>query len=51
VAGGRVVGTWQVAEGSVRVQLFAEAPRLDDDAIRAEAAHLNPGAPVKITRR
>jgi hypothetical protein len=50
VHGGRVVGTWEAADGAVRVRLFPEAPPLDVAVLEAEAAHLNPGLPVEVTR-
>jgi DNA glycosylase AlkZ-like len=46
---GRVVGTWEVADGAVRVALFEAGP-IDERAVRAEAGHLNPGLPVDISR-
>jgi hypothetical protein len=47
---GRIGGTWEVADGLVRVALFAETPPIDDSALLAEAAHLNPGVPVEVRR-
>jgi hypothetical protein len=47
---GRVGGTWELSDGLVRVALFAEAPSVDENALLTEAAHLNPGVPVEITR-
>ena len=50
VRSGRVVGTWEVADGAVRVAIFSEEEPVDAGAIRAEAAHLNPGLPVAVAR-
>jgi len=50
LVGGRIGGTWEVSDGAVRLELFAEAPPVDEGALVAEAAHLNPGVPVEIRR-
>ena len=50
VHAGRVVGTWEAADGVVRVQLFPEAPPLDPADLAREAAALNPGLPVEVIR-
>jgi DNA glycosylase AlkZ-like len=50
VHAGRVVGTWEAADGAVRVRLFPEAPPLDAAELTREAAVLNPGLPVEVTR-
>ena len=50
VHGGAIVGTWEAADAAVRVRLFPEAPPLDAAVLEAEAAHLNPGLPVEVTR-
>jgi hypothetical protein len=50
VHAGRVVGTWEAADGAVRVRLFAEAPPIDPAALEVEANHLNPGLPVEVSR-
>src|SRR4051794_11222691 len=50
LVGGRVAGTWEARDGAVRVIVFAEAPPVDEDALRADAAHLHPGLPVEIAR-
>jgi hypothetical protein len=49
VRAGRVIGTWEVADGAVRVAVFAEESPVDETAVRAEAGHLNPGLPVEVT--
>jgi hypothetical protein len=49
VRAGRVVGTWEVADGVVRVAIFVEEEPVDERAIRMDAAHLNPGLPVELT--
>jgi hypothetical protein len=49
VRGGRVVGTWEVASGAVQVSIFSEEQPVDEEAIRTDAAHLNPGMPVELT--
>jgi Winged helix DNA-binding domain len=49
VRAGRAVGTWEVADGVVRVAIFQEEWPLDEAMIRAEAAHLNPGLRVELT--
>jgi hypothetical protein len=46
--GGRVIGTWEVADAAVRVAIFSEEEPVDGAAIKAEAAHLNPGLPVEL---
>jgi hypothetical protein len=48
VRDGRVVGTWEAAD-VVRVAIFSEEQPVDEPAIRADAAHLNPGQPVELT--
>ncbi|HYJ76324.1 MAG TPA: winged helix DNA-binding domain-containing protein [Kineosporiaceae bacterium] len=50
LVGGRIAGTWDVQDGVVGVALFAEAPPVDDEVVAAEAAHLAPGLPVRVTR-
>ena len=50
VHAGRVVGTWDDADGAVRVKLFPEAPPLDVAVLEREAAHLTPGLPVLVQR-
>jgi len=37
---GRIAGTWDIADGTVDVTLFAEAGRVPTDGIEAEAARL-----------
>jgi hypothetical protein len=46
VHAGRVAGTWEVADGAVRVSLFPEAPPIDPAELTREAAVLNPGLGV-----
>ena len=50
VHAGRVAGTWEAADGAVRVRLFAEAPPIDPAELEREAAALNPGLPVEVSR-
>jgi hypothetical protein len=50
VHAGRVVGTWEAAEGAVRVRLFPEVPLLDVTVLEAEAALLFPHVPVDVQR-
>jgi hypothetical protein len=51
LVGGRIGGTWEVRDGVVSVALFAGAPPVGEEALRAEAAHLDPGLPVEVVRR
>ena len=48
VHAGRVVGTWEAADGAVRVRLFPGAPPFDAAELEREAAFLNPGLPVEV---
>jgi hypothetical protein len=48
VHAGRVVGTWDEADGAVRVRLFPQAPPLGVAVLEREAAHLAPGLPVEV---
>jgi hypothetical protein len=48
VHAGRVVGTWEAAEGAVRVRLFPEAPPLDVAVLEAGAGHLFPHLRVDV---
>jgi winged helix DNA-binding protein len=50
VHAGRVAGTWEAAEGAVRVRLFPDGPPLDPAELVRAAAALNPGLPVEMTR-
>jgi Winged helix DNA-binding domain len=45
---GRVAGTWEAADGAVRVRLFGDAPPIDPAELAREAAELNPGLPVEV---
>jgi hypothetical protein len=37
---GRVAGVWEITDGAVDVQLFAESPEVPKDALEAEVGHL-----------
>jgi Winged helix DNA-binding domain len=51
VRGGRVIGTWEIADGVVRVTIFSNEWPVDEAAIGTEAGHLNPGLSVTLTHR